>query len=192
MKALLIVDLQNDFCPGGTLAVKDGHQIIPVINRLMPSFDLTVASMDWHPEGSIHYAKWPVHCLKHSHGADLHPDLNTGYIDKIFLKGTANLDDGYSAFEATNFNLANYLQSAGVTDLYICGLATDYCVKASALDAVTHGFNTFLVTDAVKAVDLQESDGQKALEEMAVAGVRMVTSSDIQLQKKGGCSCCGC
>ncbi len=192
MKALLIVDLQKDFCPGGALPVKDGHLIVPVVNRLIPLFPLIVASMDWHPEGSMHFEKWPVHCMKHSEGASLHPGLNADYIEKIFLKGTENLDDGYSAFEATNRNLAEYLADQDVTDLYICGLATDYCVKSTALDAIRLGFATTVVVDAVRGVDLNPGDSDRALEEMAAGGVSLVHSSDILKPTQGGCSCCNC
>lgn len=192
MKALLIVDLQKDFCPGGALPVTDGDLIVPVVNRLMPYFLLNIASMDWHPEGSVHFEKWPVHCVKQGDGAALHPDLIADYIEKIFLKGTANLDDGYSAFEATNLNLAEYLADHEVTELFICGLATDYCVKATALDAIRLGFKTTVVFDAVRGVDLNPGDSDSALEEMAAAGVSLVHSSAIIKPLQSGCSCCNC
>ena len=102
MKALLIVDVQNDFCPGGVLAAPGGDKVVPVINRLMEHFDIIVASRDWHPKGSIHFNKWPVHCVENSFGASFHSDLNTKNIQQVFFKGTENRDDGYSAFEATN------------------------------------------------------------------------------------------
>ncbi|MDP2424579.1 MAG: nicotinamidase [Bacteroidales bacterium] len=192
MKALLIVDLQNDFCPGGALAVKEGDLIVPVVNQLMPHFSLIVASMDWHPRNSIHFEKWPVHCLQHSEGAAFHHDLNSERIEKVFLKGTQNLDDGYSAFEATNFNLPEYLNNHDVTDLYICGLATDYCVKATALDAQKHGFNTFVITDAIRGVDVHAGDSDWALEEMILAGVILTHSSASITPVSRGCGCCGC
>jgi nicotinamidase/pyrazinamidase len=179
MKALLIVDVQNDFCPGGALAVPGGDRVVPIINRLMPLFPLIAASKDWHPKGSVHFKKWPPHCVQDTKGADLHPKLDKGRIHKIFLKGTRNKDDGYSAFEATNEDLAEFLKGQGVTDLYVVGLATDYCVKASALDADRNGFETFVVEDAVAAVNVKPGDGEKALKEMAHAGVTLIASGEI-------------
>ncbi len=180
MKALLVVDVQNDFCPGGALAVPRGDNVVPVINRLMEHFSLVVASEDWHPADSIHFRKWPPHCVQNSRGAEFHPLLNVKMIRKVFLKGTKNKDDGYSAFEATSEDLAAVLKENGVTDLYVTGLATDYCVRASALDGVRNGFRTFVVTDAVEAVDVSPGDGAKALEEMKKAGVELITSQDVK------------
>ena len=179
MRALLIVDVQNDFCPGGALAVPKGDKVVPVINKLMPAFPLIVASKDWHPAGSVHFKKWPPHCVQGTKGADLHPKLEAGRIHKVFLKGTRNKDDGYSAFEATSGDLAEFLKGQDVTDLYVTGLATDYCVKASALDADRNGFETYVVEDAVAAVEVKPGDGAKALKAMAHAGVTLVTSSEV-------------
>lgn len=191
MKALLVVDVQNDFCPGGALAVKDGDEVVPVINKLIPQFPLVVASMDWHPADSVHFEKWPPHCVRQTEGADLHKDLHVSMIEKIFLKGTEGKDDGYSAFEATNMNLEDYLKGRGITDLYIAGLTTDYCVKETVLDAVEHGFNAYVFTDAIRAVNANPGDGEKALEEMNSAGACLMDSSAFT-KPKGGCSCCGC
>lgn len=179
MKGLLIVDVQNDFCPGGALAVAEGDKIVPVINGLMQRFDVVVASKDWHPAGSVHFQKWPPHCVENTNGASFHPRLAEEKIQQIFLKGTGNKDDGYSAYEATNLDLDQYLKSRGVTELYVTGLATDYCVKASAIDAVRKGFVTAVVTDAVAAVNVHARDGENALEEMSAAGVRLVSSDKI-------------
>ncbi|HUO58372.1 MAG TPA: nicotinamidase [bacterium] len=179
MKALLVVDVQNDFCPGGPLAVPDGDKVVPVINKLMESFDLVVASKDWHPKDTVHFKKWPPHCVQNTKGADLHQKLNASKIKKIFLKGTRNKDDGYSAFEATSADLAAFLKKEHVTDLYVCGLATDYCVKASAMDADKNGFETYVVEDAVAAVNVKPADGEKALKEMAHAGITLINSSEI-------------
>lgn len=179
MKALLIVDVQNDFCPGGALAVPQGDNVVPVINKLMNQFDVIVASKDWHPPRSVHFDKWPPHCVQNTPGADFHPKLQSGRIQQVFLKGTRNKDDGYSAFEATNVDLEGYLKSKGVSELYVTGLATDYCVKASALDARRRSLKTYVVTDAVAPVDVQAGDGERALEEMKRAGIVLVTSQDI-------------
>jgi len=179
MKALLIVDVQNDFCPGGALAVPGGDKVVPVINKIMPAFSLIVASKDWHPGKTVHFKGWPPHCVQGTKGSDLHPKLDAGRIHKVFLKGTKDKDDGYSAFEATNEDLADFLKAQGVTDLYVAGLATDYCVKASALDADRNGFETFVVEDAVAAVDRNPGDGDKALKELAHAGVTLISSEEI-------------
>lgn len=179
MRALLIVDVQNDFCPSGTLAVPEGDKVIPVINRLMDLFPLVVASKDWHPKKTVHFQKWPPHCVQNTKGAEFHPGLNTAKIKKTFLKGTQDKDDGYSAFEATSENLAAYLNKNGVTDLYIAGLATDYCVKATALDADKRGFETFVVEDAVAAVNVKPGDDEKALKQMRKAGVTLIQSDEI-------------
>lgn len=180
MRALLIVDVQNDFCPGGALAVPEGDKVVPVINRLMDHFDIIVASKDWHPTLTVHFQKWPPHCVQGTTGAEFHPQLRSGRIQKVFLKGTGNKDDGYSAYEATNEDLAQYLKSKGVTELYVTGLATDYCVRASALDAIEAGFRTFVVTDAVAAVNVHPDDGEKALDEMKRAGIQLVTSAEVR------------
>lgn len=179
-KALLIVDVQNDFIPGGTLAVKDGDKVVPVINRIMDKFNLILASQDWHPENSVHFEKWPVHCVRKTSGAELHPDLQKNHVDQFLLKGTEDKDDGYSAFEATNISLTDYLKRNEITDLYVTGLATDYCVKATALDAVKNGFKTYVVTDAVAAVNINSDDGRKALEEMKLQGITLIESTNIE------------
>lgn len=174
MKALLIVDVQNDFCPGGALAAPEGDKVIPVINRLMEHFNIIVASRDWHPKGSVHFNKWPVHCVEDSFGAAFHSDLNTKNIQQILLKGTRNRDDGYSAFEATNISLKEYLKQRNVDELYVAGLTTEYCVKESALDAVKSGFHTYVIRDAIQGVHLHEGDEEKALKEMELKGVKFL------------------
>ena len=179
MRGLLIVDVQNDFCPGGALAVADGDKVVPVINSLLGHFDVIVASKDWHPAGSVHFKKWPPHCVEETPGAEFHPQLLRGKIQQVFLKGTKDKDDGYSAFEATNLDLITYLRQADITELYVVGLATDYCVKASALDAAKNGIHTYVVTDAVAAVDVRPDDGARALDEMKLAGVTLLDSSKI-------------
>ncbi len=176
MKALLIVDVQNDFCTGGTLAVPDGEKVAPVINALMHHFELIVASKDWHPETTKHFDKWPKHCIQNTYGAAFHPQLNAEKIQSVFLKGTSNNDDGYSAFEATNIDLTQFLHHQQVTDLYLCGLATDYCVLASALDAHKNGFNVFVIDDAVRGVNVQKGDEDRAIAEMKKNGIVFIGS----------------
>ena len=179
MKALLIVDVQNDFCPGGSLAVPEGDKVVPVINSLMEKFTIVIASKDWHPEETIHFEKWPVHCVRNTKGAEFHPNLNAAGIQKIFLKGTGNRDDGYSAFEATNENLEEYLKSHGITELYISGLATDYCVKASALDSSKLGMKTFVVEDAIEGVEVNPGDVSRAIKEMKNEKIKLIHSKEI-------------
>lgn len=179
MKALIVVDVQNDFCPGGSLAAPDGDKIIPPINSLMDKFDVVVASWDWHPKNSIHFKKWPEHCIQNTLGAEFHPDLDLSKIKKLFVKGTENKDDGYSAFEATNENLTSFLTDNKVNELYISGLATEYCVKATALDSLNNGFKTYVIEDAIKGVNIHPDDEKKAKEAMRKKGIRIVKSTDI-------------
>lgn len=198
--ALILVDIQNDFLPGGPLAVPDGGQIIPVVNRLMPRFDLVVATQDWHPadHGSFavnHPGKrpfeqgtlaglpqtfWPVHCVQHSRGAAFAPQLEAGHIAHVIRKGTDSLVDSYSGFFDNNHQRATglgaYLREQHVTAVYIVGLATDYCVKATALDARQLGFSVTVIEDACRGVDLIPGDVARSLEDMRRAEVDIVRS----------------
>ncbi len=176
---LLIVDLQNDFCPGGALPVKDGDKIVEPINKIIDKFDIVIASKDLHPPKTVHFDKWPVHCVRGSKGSEFHPDLKSEKIDFVFEKGTGNRDDGYSAFEATNKNLEEFLRENNVENLYVCGLATDYCVKATVLDALKKGFKTYVLTDCIKAVNVNPGDGENALKEMREKGAILVESNQI-------------
>ena len=188
--ALLIVDVQNDFCPGGALAVAEGDEVVPVLNRLAEragALGLPVyASRDWHPAESVHFVtsggKWPVHCVAGTEGARLHPDLRLPPNAMIVTKGTANTDDGYSAFEGSvtgRGRLIDDLRARGVTHLIVGGLATDYCVRASVLDARREGLAVTVVGDGVRAVDVQPGDGARALEEMQAAGAALKQSREI-------------
>jgi nicotinamidase/pyrazinamidase len=179
MKALLIVDVQNDFCTGGTLPVRDGEKVVPVINNLMERFDIIIASKDWHPENTKHFEKWPRHCVQNTYGAAFHPQLNDEEIKEVFLKGTGNEDDGYSAFEATSNNLEQFLRDHKVSDLYVCGLATDYCVLSSALDAHKRGFNVLVIEEAVRGVDVVKGDVERAIEEMKHMGIVFLSSDQV-------------
>ena len=179
MKALLIVDLQNDFCPNGALPAPGGDQIVPVINKLMDKFDFVVASRDWHPSNSVHFKTWPVHCVRETSGAEFHPDLNTNKIDKVFLKGTDDKDDGYSAFEATNEDLASYLKQKKVEQVYVAGLTTEYCVLQSVLDSLKNGFETFFIEDASRGIHNHVNDVPKAIDEMKNAGASVVQANEI-------------
>lgn len=188
--ALLIVDVQNDFCPGGALAVPEGDRVVPVLRRLAERFAAAglpvYASRDWHPPVTRHFAAhggpWPVHCVQDTPGARLHPELRLPPSAAIVTKGTSSEDHGYSAFEgevAGRGSLADDLRARGVTHLYVGGLATDYCVRASVLDALKSGLPVTVVTDAVRAVDLRPGDGDRALAEMAAAGATLAPSAEV-------------
>lgn len=183
-RALLLVDIQNDFCPGGSLAVREGDRIVPVVNELQKHFDLIVATKDWHPAGHSSFATlWPPHCVQASAGAEFVPALDTGRITRTFLKGTDIEVDSYSGFfdnehrRATG--LGDYLTAQGVTDVVITGLATDYCVKFTALDALALGFHTTVVKDACRGVEVNPGDTENALREMAAAGAKIVESREL-------------
>jgi nicotinamidase/pyrazinamidase len=145
----------------------------------MNKFDLIIASRDWHPEDSIHFNRWPVHCVKGSHGAHFPGELNREKFNQIFEKGTGSKDDGYSVFEATNKNLAEYLKENKVDELYIAGLTAEYCVKSTVLDAVIKGFKTFVIKDAVEGIRQNEDAFEDAFDEMEKAGATIITSDDI-------------
>ena len=179
MKALLLVDVQNDFCPGGALPAPFGDEVVPVINSLLDSFDLVVASKDWHPPQTVHFEKWPPHCVRDTHGAEFHPGLKAEKIDKIFLKGTDDKDDGYSAFEATNADLTDYLRGKGIKQLFVTCLTTEYCVKESVMEALRQGFETFMIEDAVKGIGVHPDDIPNAISDMQKAGAKMISSYDL-------------
>jgi nicotinamidase/pyrazinamidase len=185
--ALIVVDVQNDFAdPGGSLSVAGGDAVVPTINaeieRAIEAGAIEVFTQDWHPESTPHFAKdggvWPVHCVAETWGAFLHPDLAVPDGAPRIRKG-ANGEDGYSGFtmrdattgEEIPTELDGLLRDAAIERVVVVGLATDYCVKATALDAVRLGYETRVLTDAIAAVDLNEGDGHAALEEMAAAGV---------------------
>ena len=173
-RALVIVDFQNDFTPGGALAVPDGDVIAERINALAASgdYDLVVATRDWHPPDHGSFADqggpWPVHCVADSEGAQLHPALDQGPIDAIVDKGQAVDTDGYSGFEGTE--LESLLRERGIMQVTVVGLATDYCVKNTALDALRAGFQVTVDSNAVRGVEVQEGDSERALAEVRVAG----------------------
>lgn len=183
--ALLVVDVQNDFCPGGALAVEGGDRVVPVINRLASraaALGLPIyASRDWHPVDSTHFVTgggpWPPHCVAGTEGARLHPALRLPPGAMIVTKGVGRDDQGYSVFEghvAGRGAFADDLAARGVDHLIICGLATDYCVRATALDARTRGFGVSVVADAIAAVEVAPGDGGRALDEMRHAGAAVV------------------
>ncbi|HEV2972596.1 MAG TPA: bifunctional nicotinamidase/pyrazinamidase [Pirellulales bacterium] len=200
MKALIVVDVQNDFCPGGALPVREGDLVVPVINRILPRFDLVVATQDWHPANHGSFAAnhpgqqpgeqielaglpqilWPVHCVQGTPGAELHLALDRTRIARIFQKGTDPTIDSYSGFfdngRRASTGLDRYLNAQGVRKVYVCGLATDYCVKFTALDAVALGFKTHLIEDATRGVDLHPGDVQRAMDNMREHGINVEQS----------------
>lgn len=202
MKALLVIDLQNDFCPGGALAVPDGDSIVPEVNKLINQFEIIIQTQDWHPIGHSSFASshegknpydtievdygeqvlWPDHCVEGSLGAEFHPELNTMKTQVIIRKGFRKDVDSYSTFfendQKTSTGLSGYLKTRGITDLYAVGLATDFCVKWSVLDGIAEGFNLFVVEDAVKGIDLDGTLAQ-AWKEMKEKGAAIVTSKEL-------------
>jgi nicotinamidase/pyrazinamidase len=173
-EALLIIDFQNDFTPGGALGVAGGDEIAPRLNELAadPRFELVVATRDWHPPDHGSFVEqggiWPVHCVQGTHGAELHPGLDRTRLDVVVDKGQDPGTDGYSGFDGTE--LESLLRSRGVDRVTIGGLATDYCVKNTALDALRLGFGVTVVSDAVRAVEVSPGDGERALDEVRAAG----------------------
>ena len=176
MKAFFIVDVQNDFLPGGALPAPRGNRIIPEINRIMDQFEMVLASRDWHPEDSVHFEHWPPHCIRHTQGAAYPDELDVAKIKQEFLKGTGNKDDGYSAFQATSDDLDHFLRKKDITELYLAGLTTEYCVKATALDAIRKGYKTYVITSATAGVEARPEDEKKAYQEMDAAGAILVDS----------------
>jgi nicotinamidase-related amidase len=179
--ALVIVDVQHDFLPGGALGVAEGERIFDPIDELAPRFARVYATRDWHPADHSSYAQhggpWPVHCVAESHGAAFDPRLNLENVDVVVDKGTDRLTDGYSGFAATS--LESDLREHGVKRVFVCGLATDYCVKATALDAKAAGFDVVVIEDAAAAVNVQPGDEERALQEVRGAGVAVARSSDV-------------
>jgi nicotinamidase/pyrazinamidase len=176
MDALIIIDLQNDFCPGGALAVQDGDAVIEPINRLAKQSPLVIATRDWHPPDhssfTTHGGRWPVHCVYDTPGAQFHPGIHADLIDVVIDKGQSSETEGYSAFEATG--LAELLRERGVDEVHLAGLALDYCVKATAIDAREQGFEVVVHEDATRAVEAQPGDAENALTELRKAGVKTV------------------
>jgi nicotinamidase/pyrazinamidase len=175
MDALIVVDVQNDFCPGGALAVPHGDAVIEPLNWLMRQHDLVVATRDWHPPDHSSFAEqggpWPVHCVQETHGAQLRSDLDRDAIDVVVDKGQDRETEGYSGFEATS--LDQLLRDRGVERLHIGGLALDYCVKNTALDALRKGFPVTVHLAATRAVNVEDGDGERAVDEMRAAGAEI-------------------
>lgn len=194
MKTLLLIDIQNDFMPGGALAVPGGDEIIPIVNEVMPSFDLIVATQDWHlaDHGSfaanhpgqavfqqidldgLQQTLWPVHCVENTGGALFAPSLDTRRIERVFTKGLNPRIDSYSGFfdngHRASTGMGEWLKAHGVTKLAVAGVATDYCVKFTVLDALAEGFGVELIAKACRGVNLNAGDVERSIEEMRAAG----------------------
>ncbi len=179
--ALIVVDVQHDFLPGGALAVAEGERIFEPIDALAPRFRRVYATRDWHPLDHSSYKQhggpWPVHCVAGTRGAAFDPRLDRKKIDTVIDKGVDRDTDGYSGFAATS--LASDLRMHGIKRVFVCGLATDYCVKATAFDANAAGFATVVIEDASAAVNVQPDDEKRALEDLRAAGIDVVRSEDI-------------
>lgn len=187
--ALLVVDVQNDFCPGGALAVPGGDRVVPVLNRVIERFDAAgrpvYASRDWHPPDTTHFREfggpWPPHCVAGSEGAQFHPDLRLTDRTVVISKGHSREDEGYSMLDGTTDDgrpLVEDLRRRGVSSLYVGGLATDYCVRASVLDALNAGFTVRVLTDGIAGLGAEDS--ARALAEMQDAGATLMSSADLE------------
>ena len=180
-RALLIIDFQNDFTSGGALEVPGGDEIAEPVKRLAPQFDHVFATRDWHPPDHASFetegGPWPVHCVQGTHGAELHPAMTEVDVDEIVDVGAERNDEGYSGFEKST--LAELLRERGITEVAVVGLATDYCVRASAIDACREGFDTTVISDAIRAVEVNPGDGERALQEMKAAGASVTTSDEL-------------
>ncbi len=201
MKALILVDIQNDFTPGGALAVSNGNEVIPIANNLMPNYDLVVATQDWHPSDHLSFASqhdgarigdmielaglpqilWPDHCIQNSNGAALCDGLDMAKIDQIVHKGTDRNIDSYSGFfnngppeTRRSTGLTELLQDRSIKEVHIMGLATNYCVKFTALDAVASGLDTYVIKDGIRGVELNPGDCAEAIKAMRKAGVKII------------------
>jgi len=184
-QALAIVDLQNDFCPGGSLPVPDGDKIVPIVNELIETFSRAglpiFATRDWHPADHVSFKEqggiWPPHCVQNTPGAEFHPDLQLPEGTAVISKADSQARDAYSGFDGTN--LEALLKKASVDQVVVCGLATDYCVKATVLDGLKAGLGVTVVEDAIRGVNVQTGDSQKALDEMKAAGAILVPHTAI-------------
>lgn len=203
MKALIVVDMQNDFMPGGPMGTKGADGLVPVINALMDKFPVVVATQDWHPkdhnsfainhpghkvgdvirEGNIEQILWPAHCVQHTKGAEFVKGLKSDRFDHVFHKGVDRMVDSYSTFfdnaHLRETGLADYLHKRGIKEVALVGVATDFCVLYSVLDALELGFDVTVVVDGCRAINLMQGDGEKAFERMENEGAHLVTSDDL-------------
>lgn len=183
--ALLVVDMQNDFMPGGTLAVSGGDEIIPLINRLLTGFSTRVFTRDWHPANHISFSaspafkdgSWPAHCVQGTRGAEFHPDLQSSSVDKLVSKAEAPDKEAYSGFQ--NTDLTPWLKQRNIQRVFVTGVAMEYCVKATALDALRSGFKVWLIQDAVRGINIPPGSEEKAIQAMQSAGVNIIAGWEL-------------
>lgn len=196
-KALLIVDVQNDFCPGGALAVPEGDEVVTVLNQYVKIFSEKrfpiFASRDWHPPKTKHFKEfggiWPVHCVQNTPGEAFHEGLKLPPKTTVLSKGMEETQDGYSAFEGVDADqspFAQLLTKLSVKELYVGGLATDYCVKHSVLDALKQGLRVYLLVDAIRGVNLKSDDSKRAIDEMSEKGARQTSFREISFLETHG------
>ncbi len=202
--ALIVIDVQNDFCPGGALEVKEGDKIVPVINEVMGYFSWIVATQDWHPADHLSFASnhsgkkplevinvdgidqvlWPDHCIQGSKGAEFHPELNASAFSLILRKGRNKRIDSYSAFyendKKTKTGLIGFLHELGIGTLFFCGLAIDYCVYYSVMDALGAGFKCYVIEDAVRGVDFPVGSVDRAVNDMKTRGAIFISSEELK------------
>jgi nicotinamidase/pyrazinamidase len=203
MKALVIVDMQNDFMPGGALGISSADGLVPIINALISKFPLVVVTQDWHPADHVSFASnhpgkkvgdvirigeidqilWPVHCVRNTPGAELTSKLDKTNLANSFYKGTDKNIDSYSAFfdnaRRKSTGLGDYLKSRGVNEVYLAGVATDYCVLYSTMDAIDLGFTVYVIADACRPINLDPQDEQRAFEAMTAKGAKIIMSADL-------------
>ncbi len=202
MKTLIITDVQHDFLPGGALGIPGGDAIVPIINQIMPKFEHVIATQDWHPAHHVSFASvhkknvgeviqvgdaeqilWPDHCIQNTHGAELAVGLHQDQIEAFFHKGTDHKVDSYSTFfdnaRKRSTGLADHLRKRHLKDLYFVGLAIDYCILYSVLDAIELGFNTWVIKDACRPINLHPGDEARAIETMRSKGARIILSSTV-------------
>jgi nicotinamidase/pyrazinamidase len=202
-KALIVIDVQNDFCPGGNLAVNDGDKVVPVINSVMNKFDIIIGTQDWHPQSHVSFASnhkgknvydqidvdgiiqtlWPDHCVQGTCGADFHKDINNNKFNCVIRKGANPKIDSYSAFvendKKSETGLHGYLNALKVKAICLCGLATDYCVYYSAMDAVKYGFITSVLINACKGINVPEGSIDKCIKDMKGAGIKVIKTGEL-------------
>lgn len=183
--ALIVVDMQRDFLPGGTLAVNQGEQIIPLINRLLARFSCRVFTRDWHPANHVSFSahptfkdgSWPAHCVQNTPGADFHPALRADLADRIISKGSDPQREAYSGFQDTD--LEAWLEARNIQRVFVTGVATDYCVKATALDAKTAGFSVYVIQDATRGVNQPAGTEAAALADLEHGGINLIDSREL-------------
>ncbi len=183
---LVVVDMQNDFCPGGALAVEGGDELVPIINSIIPKFQHVAFTRDWHPANHCSFSanplfmdkSWPAHCVQHTHGAEFHPGLNMPENPWIVSKAMDPARESYSDFDGTGFG--DMLRQRGIFRIFVCGIATDFCVKATVFDGLNEGFAAVMIEDACRAVDNPPGTGAAVIEAMRAVGVTFCMTGELE------------